>query len=81
MILDDGNTAADQLSIVRHQTCVVQYCLLIQSAPRDRTAPYTALHTDHRPTAVSSELTTQSCSQYRTGNGTAFRFVHHSVSL
>ena len=78
MIPDDGNTTADHLSIVRHQTCVVQYCLLIQSALE--TAPYT-LHTDHRPTAVSSELTTQSCSQYRTGNGTAFRFVHHSVSL
>jgi len=39
MIPDDVNTAADQLSIVRHQTCVVQYCLLIQSALE--TAPYT----------------------------------------
>ena len=42
MIPDDGNTAADQLSIVRHQTCVVQYCLLIQSALE--TAPYTSIH-------------------------------------
>ena len=43
MIPDDGNTAADQLSIVRHQTCVVQYCILIQHVIQSalETAPYT----------------------------------------
>jgi hypothetical protein len=40
MIPDDGNTAADQLSIVRHQTCVsCRTVYLIQSALE--TAPYT----------------------------------------